>query len=62
MEGPDWSVCLTLLLEEFAADNLCHGGHLVLLKLVRRDTGVEVIQQPTGERERGREGGRGRGC
>jgi hypothetical protein len=54
MEGPDWSVCLTLLLEEFAADNLCHGGHLVFLQLVRRDTGVEVIQQPTGERERGR--------
>lgn len=51
MEGPDWSVCLTLLLEEFAADNLCHGGHLVFLQLVRRDTGVEVIQQPTGGRE-----------
>ena len=41
-------------LEEFAADDLSHGGHLLLLQRVRRDTGVEVIQQLAGGRtERG---------
>lgn len=54
-------VCLTLFFKEFAADDLGHGGHLLFLQLVRRDTGVEFIQQLAGERKGGMERGRGRG-
>lgn len=45
---------LTLPSEKAAADNLSHGGHLLLLQLLWGNTGVEIIQQLTAEENRGR--------
>ena len=44
----------TLFLEESAAHDFSHGGHLLLLQFLKflgGDAGVEVVQQLTGERK-----------
>lgn len=45
--GPQRRIGRTLALEELAADDFGHGGHLLLLELLGRDAGVEVVQQAT---------------